>query len=277
MKRRILQQRSRRWWIVSIAIHIVVIAILGQIAFTYPLGQLLGIPKPERVREKLQYITIEKPATAHSGTPSTTQRGGAPAALPTPSVTPTTLPPITPPDSAVARAAGATGTGFDADGSGLATGLVPRQPDSRIALTPDAIAHTPRSVAEDIDSIVSIAIGLVNDSIAVAARQRKPGDWTVKDKDGRVWGWDTQGNIRLGRFFIPGALLALLPLNMQSPVSPIEARTAMWIRRDIWDGAQRSISEDEFRDAVKRIRERKDRERRQKQLADGAKDRSATP
>ena len=64
---------------------------------------------------------------------------------------------------------------------------------------------------------------------------------------------------------------------MQSPVSPIEARTAMWIRRDIWDGAQRSISEDEFRDAVKRIRERKDRERRQKQLADGAKDRSATP
>lgn len=277
MKRRILQQRSRRWWIVSITIHIAVLAALGQIVFRYPLGQLLGIPKPERVRERLHFITIQKPPTAHSGTPSVSPRGSAPAALPTPAATPSTLPPITPPDSAPARAAGGTGTGFDAFGTGMATGLVPRQPDPRIALTPEAIARTPRSVAEEIDSVVHIAIGIVNDSLAVVARQRKPGDWTVKGKDGQVWGWDPQGNIRLGKFTIPGALLALLPLNVQSGVSPIDARAAAWIRRDIFEGAQRTISEDEFRAAVKRIRERKDRERRQKQLADGAKERTPTP
>ena len=121
------------------------------------------------------------------------------------------------------------------------------------------------------DSVISLAIGIVNDSIAIANGQRKPGDWTIKGKGG-TWGWDPQGNIHLGKFTIPGALLALLPLNMQNPMSPIEQRSVAWIRQDILYNAQRNITEDEFRASVKRIRERKEKERRQKMLASGGRD-----
>jgi hypothetical protein len=173
----------------------------------------------------------------------------APPAVPGP------LPTPRPTDSARAQAAGGTGTGVGVSGSGHATGIIPREPDPRIALSPDLIARAPRTAAEDVDSIVDLAIGIVRDSIAIASGRRKPGEWTVKDKDGRTWGWDHSG-IRLGKFTIPQALLALLPLNVSSGTSPIETRSAAYIRRDVMENAQRQISEDEFRAAVKRIRER---------------------
>jgi hypothetical protein len=50
-------------------------------------------------------------------------------------------------------------------------------------------------------------------------------------------------------------------------MSPIEQRSLAYIRRDVLENAQRSINEDEFRAAVKRIRERKERERREGLLA----------
>lgn len=264
--RRILQQRSKRWWIISIAAHVAIVALLTQVMFKYPLGQLMGISNREVRQEKLHYITVPQP-TEHSGEPRQPQaeppKRGGPAPLPTPTTTPTTPPKLVPLDSARSFAAGGTGTGFDAFGSGLATGLVPRMPDSRIDLSPGSPIRTPRSTAEDVDSIVRLAIGIVADSMEMAAGQRKPGDWTVKGKDGKVWGWDQSG-IRLGKFTIPQALLALLPLNIGANSDPIAARRAAWIRNDIMASAQRQISEDEFRAAVKRIRERKDRERRDK-------------
>ena len=264
MKRRILESRSRRWWALSIAAHVVIVALLAQVMFKYPLGQLMGLTKPEVRQEKLHYITVPKPPTENSGgRRSAPARGGSPAALPTPTSTPKDLPVLTPLDTPRSVAAGGRGTGFDAFGSGLATGLVPREPDPRIELTPGSPIRTPRTVAEDVDSIVQLAIGIVSDSMEIVAGQRKPGDWTIKGKDGKVWGWDQNG-IRLGKFTIPQALLALLPLNIGANQDPIAARRAAWIRADIMYNAQRSISEDEFRAAVKRIRERKDRERREK-------------
>lgn len=268
--RKVFERRSPRWWALSVATHVVLVVLLAQIMFRFPLGQLLGIPKPEVAQERLQYITVAPQPTETSGgrTRATPTPSATPAALQPPVSVPTAVPPPTPVDSSRARAAGATGTGLDASGSGLATGLVPRQPDPRLALAPGTMVRRPRTVAEDVDSIVSLVVGIVNDSLAIAAGQRKPGDWTVKGKDGEVWGWDPNGNIRLGKFTIPGALLAMLPLNMQSRVGPIEARSMAFIRRDIMENAQRSITEDEFRASVKRIRERKERERREKMMAD---------
>ena len=46
-------------------------------------------------------------------------------------------------------------------------------------------------------------------------------------------------------------------------------RSAAYIRRDVLENAQRAVSEDEFKAAIKRIRERKERERRQKMLVEG--------
>ena len=45
--------------------------------------------------------------------------------------------------------------------------------------------------------------------------------------------------------------LALLPLNIGPGRSPVDVRTAAYIRRDVLENAQRAISEDEFKAAVK--------------------------
>lgn len=279
MKINLFERRSRRWVIVSIAAHVVIVLVLAQIMFRYPLGQLMGIAEREVRQERLHYITLPKPPTENSSgsrTTATPAPSGAPAALPTPSSIPTSVPELVPLDSARAVAAGGIGSGFGVSSSSLATGLVPRQPDERIELSTGPIIRTPRSVAEDVDSIVQLAIGIYRDSMAIAAAQRKPGDWTFKGKDGQTWGMDGK-YIHVGKFKIPTALLALLPLNTAGGGSPIEARTAAYIRRDVLENGQRAISEDEFRDAVKRIRERKERERRQNKLASDTKTQPPTP
>lgn len=270
------QKRSRRWWTISIIAHAVAVFLLAQIMFRFPLGQLLGIPRERVQQERLQYIALPKPTDASTGSAATPDapQTSSPAPLRRPAVTPSTISAPPPIDSLRARAAGGTGSGLGDTGSGLATGVSPRLPDSRIALNAGDLARVPRTNEQTVDSVISLAIGIVNDSIAIAAGQRKPGDWTIKGKGG-TWGWDPNGNIRLGKFTIPGALLALLPLNVQSRMSPIEQRSVAWIRQDILYHAQRTITEDEFRASVKRIRERKEKERRQKMLAAGGRDSTA--
>jgi hypothetical protein len=266
-RRPLARKRSPRWWLVSIAIHVAAVMLLAQLVFKYSLGQLMGIPREELTQERIQYVVPTPPEASGGQSAKTPSPNAAPAALRAPAAVPTSIPVPANIDSSRSQTAGGTGSGDGPGGSGAATGISPRLPDSRIALAPNTVPRTPRTTAEAVDSIVSLVIGIVNDSIQIANAQRKPGDWTVKGKDGKVWGWDPQGNIRLGKFTIPGALLALLPMNTQSRINPIEQRSLAYIRRDIIENAQRSVNEDEFREAVKRIRERKERERRQQQLA----------
>jgi hypothetical protein len=278
MREKLRARRSGASLAASVAIHVVLVAALFQIVFRYPIGQLIGITEPELNRERIQFIKVPPQGTEHSegGHAASPVKGAAPAPLQAPVVAPVTVPVAHPSDSSRAHAAGGTGTGFGVSGSPLATGVVPRQPDKRITLDP-GLMHVPRTVAEDVDSIVNVAIGIVTDSIAIASGARKPGDWTFKGKGG-TWGWDQSG-IRLGKFTIPQALLALLPLNVSSPQSPIEARSAAYMHNDVIESGQRAISEDEFRAAVKRIRERKEREKREreKMLAQEKQKGSATP
>lgn len=271
---RILERRTGRWWAISITAHVFIVAALAQMVFSYPLGQLMGIMRPEQRSERLQYIALPPAQTQSSGGRGAPNPESAPAALRAPSVAPGPIPAEPRADTTRAQAAGGTGTGFGVSGSAHATGIVPRQPDPRIALQPGSLIRTPRTIAEDVDSIVNLAIGIYVDSVSIAAEQRRPGDWTFKGKNGEKWGVDEQW-IHLGKHKLPSALLALLPLNKAGGGSPIEARTAAYIRRDVMENAQRSISEDEFRAAVKRIRERKEREKREKVLASDS--RNETP
>lgn len=268
------QKRSRRWWAFSIAIHAALIFALAQIVFRYPIGQLLGLPKTRIQQERIIYVATPRPSSGSAQTTKATPQPASPAPLTAPRTTPTT---VTPPplDSNRSQAAGGRGTGRDGTGSGIATGVVPAMPDSRIPLTAEHAIITPRTMEEEVDSMITLAVGIVQDSLAFLARQRKPGDWTKTTKDGKVWGMDPQGNIRLGKFVIPGALLALLPLNAQSAQSPIEQRSAAYNRADIIRHAGYAVTEDEFRSAVKRIRQRKEKER-QRQLAEG-KGKTTTP
>jgi len=263
------EKRGKGPFGISIGLHVFLIAAVFSIVFRHPLGQLMGIREPEPSRESLRYIEIPRQTTENSGSSSATPKANAaPARLVAPRVMPAQLPiPSGAPDALPARAAGGAGDGFGVTGSGLATGLVPRLPDSRIRVTaPDAAYRMPRSAAEDVDSIIDITVGIAIDSLEVLKREGKLPEWIKKTKGGGEWGLTPQ-YIALGKVKIPTALLALLPLNIGPGRSPIDVRRDAYIRADILENAQRSISEDDFRAAVKRIRERKEREKKEKATA----------
>jgi hypothetical protein len=99
-----------------------------------------------------------------------------------------------------------------------------------------------------------------NDSIAVAAGRRKPGDWTF-ERDGKKYGIDPN-YIHLGNFSIPTAVLGLLPLNAQAnPILAERNKASYQLNSDIRSQAQRGMNEADFKKAVKSIRERKEREK----------------
>ena len=252
--------------LLSVVIHVFIIIALAMITFRYPLGQLIGLPKDrEHTPERLQYMVLPRGEPTGNGSRTTAEppaKGVAPAPLQAPTTIPTVVPPV-PNGSAGAVSGKAGGTGGAA--AGIATGVEPAAPDARIPLNPAPYIPTPKSQAELADSAVQAAFGVYFDSAKYAAEHpgRQPGDWTHTTADGQKWGWDP-GGIRLGKFTIPNAVLAALPLKIGSGQSPVDARNRAWMYNDIQLHAQQAISEDEFRDAVRRIRERKEKERRDK-------------
>ena len=262
MMTRFRTQRSRGSFAISIALHIALISALFSIVFRYPLGQLIGIPEQPARAERLTFVRLTPQPTAHSGRATIPEQGSRPAALTAPTVLPSALPFPTP-DSSTARAAGGDGKGKGVAGAGIATGVVPMPPDPRIDLAPGHLQRPRETTVETVDGIIELVVGIAIDSMNVYAERNKPVEWIKKTKSGE-WGV-TKDYIALGRLKIPTALLALTALNRPSGVSPIEGRRDAWIRRDVLENAQRAISEDEFRAAVKRIRERTERERKEKQ------------
>jgi hypothetical protein len=249
---------------VSIAVHAVIVVALARMVFTYQLGNVDGLHQQEPPKEALHFLRVAPPPPQTSGggqqLKTATAKDRAPAPLAAPSAIPTTIPVPISPVPRPAQAAGGTGTGRAAgSGAGAAIGVIPMLPDPRIRLTPDPVLPTTRTPAETIDSIVSRAYGIVLDSAAAEAAKRKPGDWTFTDKDGKKYGWDPSG-IHLGKFTLPNALLALLPLNNLQQNPTMNSRDAAAIRFDVMYHGQQQITEDQFRESVKRIRERKERE-----------------
>ena len=146
---------------------------------------------------------------------------------------------------------------------------MPAVPDSRIKVTPQGYFAMPtKTPAEKIDSIVADMLGVYIDSLEAASHQRKPGDWTITTKDGKKYGWDQQG-IQLGKFMIPNALFALLPMKIQA--NPTQStRYDAGMRADVLFQGRLTISEDEFKAAVKRIRDRNEKIHEQKEQARAA-------
>jgi hypothetical protein len=146
-------------------------------------------------------------------------------------------------------------------------GIVPSYSDPRVWTDPNApVLALPRSLSEQLDSMLVTGTQRVRDSIVLASAQRKPGDWTWT-KDGKKYGWDAAG-IHLGGITIPRELLALggalAKVDAASnPQVADRARTIRAMTQDINYNAPRAMNAEEFRTAVKRIRERKERERRE--------------
>jgi hypothetical protein len=253
--------------LLSIAIHVFLIIALAAITFRYPLGQLIGLPRDrDHTSERLQYIVLPhgQPSGNGSRATATPPAKGAPAPLQAPPAVPAVLPPVPTNSSSGAVSGKAGGTGGAA--AGIATGVDPAAPDPRIPLAAAPYQPAERTPAELADSAVQAAFGVYFDSAKYAAdhQGRAPGDWTHTTADGQKWGWDP-GGIRLGKFTIPNAVLAALPLRVGNGRSPVDVRNQDWMHNDIMLHAQQAISEDEFRSAVRRIRERKEKERREKE------------
>jgi hypothetical protein len=125
---------------------------------------------------------------------------------------------------------------------------------------PGDVVAAPKTPTQRLDSVIADIIKPYNDSLAIAAGQRQPGDWTF-EKDGKKYGIDPKW-IHLGKFSIPTAILGMLPINAQAnPVLAERNKISNQLHSDIMSQAQRGMNEADFKKAVKSIRERKERER----------------
>ena len=264
MKRR----RPSGSFLVSIAFHTALAVVLANVVLHYDIVFERPAPSPPPVEEHITYVGVSPPAGAvGEATAAPPARATEPTRrLVAPSRVPTS---VAPPVGTPAR--GGTPGGVDngsgaGGGVGPATGIVPGEMDPRLSMGGKFFYPAPKTPAERADSAVKATILAYNDSVAMAAANagRKPGDWTF-DRNGKKYGIDGS-KIYLGKFWIPSAVLAALPIRAQANPGERAADRLVTTRRgEVLQHAQAQFHDDEFKTAVKRIRERKDRERREKQ------------
>jgi len=253
--------------LLSIVIHVAVAFAILNAAFHYDFSQPTQRPVPPK-SEQVTYVNA-RPAvsggiTGGADTTSAPARSRTPTrGLVAPVTTPTSLPPV---PTTGGQPGGVDGGRGRAGEVNATTGIVPSDPDPRLSRDAHEFLPDPKTHAERVDSAVRASIFAYNDSVARAraGAGKQPGDWTF-EKNGQKWGID--GNkIYLGKFAIPSAVLAALPIRIQgNPGETINDRLVTTRRADLLLHADAAFHDDEFKTAVKRIRERKDKERKEKQ------------
>jgi len=273
--------QKRGSFAVSLIVNAIAIALIGSITFHYPPSAFFNSSSDRLQTERVVFVrpTAKLPAaTAGAGNgvnpKQKPKKTAKPAPILAPSVIPTTLPPIQPPTVAPGATTGSatgTGAGNGGNGVGVATGVEPALPDARLELRPNSL-RLPLTQAQKNDSAVK-AIYLAYREAEIAAeenRGRNPRDWTF-ERGGNKYGIDSQ-YVYLGKFKLPSAILAAIPFNYGGVDGNriTQARNANWIQNDIYSHSQ-GLSEDDFRAAVKRIRERKEREKKNAEDKDRGK------
>lgn len=270
------RKRSPKALAISVVIHAVALVVLSAILVQTPVGRMIGLRLGKPIpQERVTYIEVA-PAPGIVGADTGAAAAVAPDALPPrtgPSprpVAPTGVPQGVAPSqqpAAPGGVPGGTGGGGGAGGTSPGTGMVPSFSDARVWAAPGEWPPLPKSPRQVVDSVIDVAVGAYIDSVAVAAANqgREPGDWTFGKGDTK-WGVDDRW-IHFGKVKVPTALLAMLPINAQANPS-WNSRERAATRWDIDFHAQRSLTEDEFRKSVKRIRERVERERAERRGAD---------
>ena len=256
-------KRSTGYLFASVGAHVLAAALLIRFLVSPNIIQLiLGGGKSEPVPvERIGFLrlpkTTEKPVVGKSGGDNRPVTKTPTVKLVAPTVVPSTLPPLTP---AASTPQVESGSGPIVGTGGPARGIRPSYSDPRLWPAPGDVVAAPKTPTQRLDSVIASIIKPYNDSLAVAAGQRQPGDWTF-EKDGKKYGIDPKW-IHLGKFSIPTAILGMLPLNVQAnPVLAERNKISNQLHSDIMSQAQRGMNEADFRKAVKSIRERKERER----------------
>jgi hypothetical protein len=264
------RRRPSGSFVFSVALHTALAIVLANVVWHYDIIFDHSPKPPAPAEEHVTYVGVSPPAGAAGGTTAGTPAEATEPArrLVAPSRVPTTIAPATPTSSAGSTPGGVVGGTGAGGGYGPATGIIPAEPDPRLATDGKFFYPAYKTPAERADSAVRATIYAYNDSVAraAAASGRAPGDWTFGE-NGRKWGVDGS-KIYLGKIWIPSAVLAALPIRIQAnPGERAADRLVTTHRGEILQHADAQYHDVEFKDAVKRIRERKERERREKEKA----------
>lgn len=255
---KIRERRIDGSFLVSLLLHVVVgAALVAILSVPNPIRQWLLLEHGQKPTvEQVTYVATPSAGSAapRSGGDNVPVRGKRRSI---PLVAPTTIPTTVPPAPASTEPASGAGPVVGAGGPG--EGVTPSYGDPRVWAPTGPIYFAPKTQAQRLDSAISLRVFAHNDSMALYNSGRKPGDWTF-EKNGQKFGMDQQ-KIYLGKLALPTALLALLPLNVQgNPARYQNDRMKESQRQEIFLNAQRAMDNDEFKIAVKEIRQRKDRE-----------------
>ncbi len=265
MKNRRTERLNRRVspaLVISVGVHLLVAVALMRI-LVIPDIRFFGWKRGSVPVERVGFLKLTKnpgrePTPGRDGGNGKTVTSDRETKLVAPVRIPTILP-VTPPAS---HGVTEEGTGPLVGTGGPARGIKPIFSDPRLWGLPGKIVSAPRTLKQDLDSIIASSVGVVNDSIAASRNTPRweNGDWTF-EKNGRKYGID-QRFIRLGPVSIPTALLAMLPLNVTgNPTVAERNRSLNYMHRDITEHAQQAINQADFNKAVRSIRERKERAR----------------
>lgn len=263
----------------SVALHVVLVLLLLQLTVVRAdwLGLLMRLEPPPV--ERIGFLQLPKGEPAGEAP----RRGGddRPVRLAPPRLVPiapvdipSSLPPL-PKRSIVAEPEG--GTGPLVGGGGDTRGVRPSYGDPRLWAPTAPVVTAPLAGTAKLDSAIAPIFRELADSMrAAAAAGRDPTDWTMKI-GGQKYGID-RSFIRLGPVSIPTAALAFLPLNVQGNPTVMERnRRLAEMRTEIMEQAIRAARDEDFRAAVKALRERKEKEREDKKKAEAIKPPTFTP
>jgi len=260
---------------VSLVLHVfLVIVVARAITSSTTLERLFfSDQSPPATHEQIHFVAVAPgaPGLSEPIAPNTARSAPAPRSeqpVPAELVAPREIPlgvPAPPPSATIP---GTGNPGPLAGGSGPARGAQPGYADPRLWVPDPPLVYAPKTDKERLDSALVTTFKRYEDSVTAntySPNKFERGDWTV-ERDGKKYGIDSK-YIHLGSFSIPTALLAMLPLNkaQANPIDVDRARAASFMRNDILYHAQAAVNEEEFRKAVKAIRDRKDREHRLEQ------------
>lgn len=250
----------------SLVVHLIVLAIPGtyiyQAARQLPEVQLLRLDARLQAvdmfyqpREQIPVrppppIEVERAVAAEAPAPPAAEPIGAPTGFPSPRVD-----------------TGGRAPRPGPEGPEVIGGLRPALGDGRLWVEPlplapgDLARRLTRSHYELLDSAVTAIVQAYLDSVIAAPTPygNAPPSWTTKI-GGKTFGIDSRF-IHLGGLRIPTALLALLPLPAVSNVDLRYAQQAAAMRQDLIMASQRSQTMEDFKKAVKQIREEQERKR----------------
>jgi hypothetical protein len=272
------EKKSKSSIAISIAIHVIVFAALATITFHYPLSDIFNRPEPIRP-VAVRYVPL-KPRPEPTAPRRAAARATAPVQLPQVSSIPAGVPapvPVSPATTAIGG--GGAPTGQASADPGIGIGIRPGIPDGRLATNPSAVPRAPETEGQQAERALSAIYAQYLDSARAQMSRdsatRKAGDWSWGGKDGDKWGWDQNG-IHVAGITIPNIVLAALPMNVAPSMSPVDMRARDFVSRDIQYHAG-LMSEDEFKAAVRRVRERVDRERRERMEKQKEREKKAPP